>query len=45
MLHYDRIDVAKELKEFMLLKVIAVKNAWFVTIVFLIMGSNFKILL
>ena len=33
-----------QLKELIFLKVIAVKNAWFVTIGFLIMVSNFKFL-
>ena len=33
-----------EVKEFTLLKVIIVKNVWFVTIGFLIMSLNFEIL-
>ena len=41
MLHYNRIDLIEKV---LLAKVIAVKNAWFVTIGFLIRGLNFKIL-
>ena len=45
MLHYNRIYISEgptKSRELILLKVIEVKNAWFVTIAFLIMNSNFK---
>ena len=37
MLYYDRIDISEGIN-------FTKRNAWFVTIAFLIMGSNFKIL-
>ena len=43
MLHYDRIE-GIQVKNLILLKVIAVNNVLLDTIDFFIMGSNFKIL-
>ena len=44
MLYYNRIDLGEEKVKGSLLKVAAVKNEWFITIDFLIMGLNIKIL-
>ena len=40
MLYYDRIDLSEEID---VAKVTTEKNMWFVTIIVLIMGLNFKI--
>ena len=40
MLYYDRIDLSEEID---VTKVTTEKNLWFVTIIILIMGLNFKI--
>ena len=40
MLYYDRIDLSEEID---VTKVTTEKNMWFVTIIVLIMGLNFKI--
>ena len=43
MLYYNRIDISEGI-ELILLKLIEVKSICFVTIRFLIMDSNFKVL-